>query len=718
LIESTPLQIYASVLAFSPTNSLVRKSYNEYYPDHPGWIIHKQSSTNWGGIVQTIICQRSYEVFTIAIAKCGHLAIFVDGFVSGEPLSISIYNVHFGNLLQKVSIPSGDLHFDLSWDGENMYSLSPDGSHLGFLLDSGDICTWNLTTESMKIVPSIIQDSELGDISTGSEGLEKSRIRWMDIIDAGGFWLAVGFSDTQGHLVDLIDGEYIIELEAAHASSVTLATCQANMQGDYVVVAILNDRNLQSHSGHSILVETWSRPNQRVFVEQIPLNHFGESSMRYNYMAISPDGTRLALSTVTYSTAPSDSRTVFYDLGDPDRLTYCKTSGGGRISWSPDGAILAVHQGRDGPDVAFYESTSGDLRAVSNNHSHMGYFSPDGMYYVFGADFETVIEDCTSIFSSKPEHGLGQQKVVDQIELITISSDGKLAGVSYEYGRKYVLYNTATASEMSTTKPGRAGAALDQNKGTLERDGLSLQYNSTGLRHFDERTYFDLEAPVKVYGKEEAARISKQRGQGWALQAVSFSLETQLIKFVDGSKPARADFLLYHREVGCVELELGAPPDNIFPNWWTEWTFSPDGNLLAAHAIYNAHYPDDTLVGLWCTKTGRNFCLENVPDIQNEAWVSFSQDGQTLFTNGANLTIERKRSARQETISLTTKKQLGLSDYWVIWEGERILWLPPEYRENAMIGRTKPGVYVIGLVYENTGNVSFLHFYPEKMLFS
>jgi hypothetical protein len=700
----------------------VRKSYNEYYPDHPGWVIHKQSSTNWGGIVQTITCQYSYDVSTIAIAKCGHLAIFVDGFVSGEPLSISIYNVLFGNLLQKVSIPSGDLHIHLICDRKNMYSLSPDGSHLGFLLDSGDICTWNLTTESMKIVPSTIQDSELGDISTGSEGLEKSRIRWMDIIDVGGFWLALGFSDTQGHLVDLIDGEYIIELEAAHALSVTLATCQENRQGDYVVVAVLNDQNPQSNSGHSILVETWSKPDQRVFGRQIPLDLFGELFTPHFYMAISPDGTRLAVSVIADRTGPSDSRTVIYDLEDLNRSIYCKNSGSGRISWSPDSAILAVHAGNHRPEVAFYESNSGDLRAVSpNKFSHMGCFSPDGMYYVFGTNFETVIEDCTSIFSSKPEHEPGQQKGVDQTELITISSDGKLAGVSYEYGKKYVLYDIATASEMSTTKPGRAGPALDQNKGTLERDGLSLQYNSTGLRHFDERTYFDLEAPVKVYGKEEAARISKQRGQGWALQSVSFSLETQLIKFVDGSGRAPADFLLYHREVGCVELELGAPPNNIRPNWWTEWTFSPDGNLLAAHAIYNAHYPDDTLVGLWCTKTGRNFCLENVPDTRKKAWIAFSHDGQTLFTNEATFTIERKGPARQEIMGLTTKNQLGLSGWselWVCWEGERILWLPPEYRENAMIGRTKPGVYVIGLVHENTGNVSFLHFYPEKMLFS
>jgi hypothetical protein len=341
------------------------------------------------------------------------------------------------------------------------------------------------------------------------------------------------------------------------------------------------------------------------------------------------------------------------------------------------------------------------------------------MYYVFCTELETVIEDCTSKFPLKPEYESNRQEEADYAKIVTISSDGKLARVGHTDSNEYVLCDTLTAAEKSTEKLGSSGPIVEQDTNTLKRDHFSLQYNSAGLKHFNERNEFDHEAPVKVYDEDEAPRISEQHGEAWRLQAVSFDLKTQLFRIFDKRKPAPVDFVLYQRDLGYVPLRLRAcfddPSRDVGTTVRSAWTFSPDGNLLAGRVTldWKTH-----LVGIWCTKTGRNWSFKRVPTVPSDVrgiWVSFSLNGQTLFTKEASFTIECKRSAGSETISLSTKNQLSWIGDWVGWEDEEVLWIPPEYYISRVVGRTNPGVYVIGLVNDETGDVSFLHFNFEKL---
>ncbi|KAL6410694.1 NWD1 protein [Ilyonectria robusta] len=124
MIEIAPLQVYASGLIFSPTDSLVR---NMFKKEEPEWLKLKPiMKRNWDTCIQTLE-SRSGEVSAVALSRDGQRL------ASATRTGVDIWNVTSSHCIRSLEV-----------DDARAVDFSVDGQHLAVGLDGGGIGLWDV----------------------------------------------------------------------------------------------------------------------------------------------------------------------------------------------------------------------------------------------------------------------------------------------------------------------------------------------------------------------------------------------------------------------------------------------------------------------------------------------------------------------------------------------------------------------------------------------
>ena len=116
--------------------------------------------------------------------------------------------------------------------------------------------------------------------------------------------------------------------------------------------------------------------------------------------------------------------------------------------------------------------------------------------------------------------------------------------------------------------------------------------------------------------------------------------------------------------------------------------FSPDGQLLASAS-------GDRTVGIWKIEA-----REAIRDL------SFSSDESHLEMSGGLLKL-RYFSPCVNCPDSKSLCSIYVKEHWVVWEGMKILWLPPDYREIEQY--EDMGSNILALRH-TSGRVTFMEF--------
>ncbi|KAJ5216362.1 NACHT and WD40 domain protein, partial [Penicillium cinerascens] len=653
IVDQAPLQVYRAGLLFSPQTAIIRTVFAD---EHFHWISQSPIVNKiWGAELQALE-GHSDSVLSVTFSPDGHLL------ASGsEDRTIHLWDPPTGSIIQTLEGHS---------DSVNSLSFSPDGHLLASGSNDKTLRIWNPAT-----------GQELHVL----EGHSDSVLSVTFSLD--GHLLASGSRDRTINLWDPATGSIIQTLEG-HSDSVNSLSFSPD---GHLLASGSNDKTLR----------IWNLATG----EELHILEGHSDSV--SSVTFSPDCHLLA--------SGSEDRTVrLWDTttGVLKQILDSYSSSFNTIVFSPDGRVIAT--GSVDWVVRLWDLVTGTLQKTIDGHMTMGFvlsaasesvaFSPDGQLLASCSANETIrLWDPMAGESTEILSGDDPQPPV---QFMKFSPDGlSLASGSFE-SSAVCLWNTATGALTHTLdghsrsvnsvifSPDSRLLASCSADGTVRLWGLPI---GTVQQTLNSRYGSVHSAAFSPDGRLLASCTDNGRACVWDLARSTlyqtFNCHSDSVHSAAFSSDGR--LLAVGTDDGrvCIcDLATATLYQTVdgHSDWVNSLAFSPDSRLLASWSM-------DETVCLWALDAGglSEIWTFEITDDTSE----FSQDGLYLHAGLSSLDVE---------MSFTTSVNRDISiedEQWIILDGERILWLPVEFRPN----RFKINGDRLALGHAS-GKVSFLQF--------
>ncbi|XTI96090.1 WD40-repeat-containing domain protein [Cenococcum geophilum] len=140
-----------------------------------------------------------------------------------------------------------------------------------------------------------------------------------------------------------------------------------------------------------------------------------------------------------------------------------------------------------------------------------------------------------------------------------------------------------------------------------------------------------------------------------------FSHDSKLL----ASAPYDHTVKVWDAATGSLQQTLESHSDSVM-----SVAFSHDSKLLASAS-------HDHTVKVWDTVTSS--CRQTIPTDASISRLSFDSSNLNILTNTGCIKVDRPESS-QELGGKGDRQGWGISRSWVTWNGQNLLWLPPDYR--------------------------------------
>lgn len=656
IADVAPLQIYASGLIFTPENAMMSELFNK---ECPSWI-HQwpREDEGWGPDLQTLE-GHSDRVASVAFSPNGRLL------ASGSyDRTIKLWDPATGALKHTLEGHSGGVvSVAFSPNGQLIASGSCDetikiwDSNIGTLRYTIDGQSGKSYLELSKTATEIPAESRSGLHSINSVAFSRN-----------GKLLASGVTDGSVKLWDPATGALERILQDSMSRTESYLHC-------IHVITFSPDGRLLAAGSRDETIKLWD-PVTGVLKQTVKLGAQGVPSG----IAFSPDGRLLASCHVGSSNTLWDPVTGELE----STLGLCEHS----VCFSPDGQLLA--SGGDN-SIELWDPNTCALKYTLERHSGWVVsvtFSPDGRLLASGA-YDNTIKLWDLVTDSRKSIIDAYTSAVDSV---AFSPDGQLlASCRFRDGTIQLwesatglLQDTLESSECCTPvifSPDSKLLASGSFEGTVR-----LWNSATG----------ELKHSLKGHISRETLRTP--------VDSIAFSPDSELLAF--GSYDHIVD--IWDVSTGMLKLTIKPYTDAI-----KSIAFSPDSQLLAISSKYDscievwnlatdtpkqiirdyetiqsiAFLPDGKLLSsgssdgirFWDPMTG---ALEGTlnADFHADSNVDFSRDTLYLAARLECLTAQDWCNSFLPGFLSTINKPSLHDDQWVTIRGQRVLWLPPDYR--------------------------------------